>query len=225
METKFCSKCNLEKDICEFYKRKDTKDGYRSDCKDCFNERVLKYRLSNVEKIKERKKTFFQKNKQIILEKKQLWRKNNPEQYKKQTKDYWNKVKVVQTKKKKVWINNNREKYNDYWNNRKKEEPEFKLLTGMRSRLSGYLKKLNITKTNKTFDIVGCTPELLKEHLEKQFTDGMTWENRSKWHIDHIVPLSSAKTEDELYKLCHYTNLQPLWAEDNLRKSNKVFTI
>jgi hypothetical protein len=92
----------------------------------------------------------------------------------------------------------------------------------MRCRLVKYLTILNITKTNKTFEIVGCTPEFLKEHLEKQFTDGMTWENRNKWHIDHIVPLSSAKTEDELYKLCHYTNLQPLWAEENMKKSNKI---
>jgi hypothetical protein len=84
------------------------------------------------------------------------------------------------------------------------------------------LKKLNISKTNKTFEIVGCTPEFLKEHLEKQFVDGMTWENRGEWHIDHKIPLSSAKTEEELYKLCHYTNLQPLWAEENLKKGNKI---
>ncbi len=69
---------------------------------------------------------------------------------------------------------------------------------------------------------MGCSPELLKEYLEKQFVDGMCWDNRNEWHIDHIIPLSLAKTEEEIYKLCHYTNLQPLWAEDNLRKSNKI---
>lgn len=222
METKICSKCKEEKEVCEFYKRKDTKDGYRFDCKICFNERCSKYRLDNVGKIRDRKRNYFQKNKQTLLEKKQLWRKNNPEQYKKQVKDYWDKVKVVQSEKKKVWINNNRDKYNSYWTNRKNEDPEFKLSINMRSRLSGYLKKLNITKKNKTFDIVGCSPKFLKEHLETQFSDGMSWDNRSEWHIDHIIPLSSAKTEDELYKLCHYTNLQPLWAEDNLKKSNKI---
>jgi len=101
-------------------------------------------------------------------------------------------------------------------------EPEFKLLSEMRSRLWLYLKKESFTKKNKTFNIVGCSPLQLKEHLEKQFVDGMTWENRSEWHIDHIVPLSSAKTEEELYKLFHYTNLQPLWAIDNIKKGNKI---
>ena len=92
----------------------------------------------------------------------------------------------------------------------------------MRSRLSAYLKKLNISKKNKTFEIVGCTPQELKEHLEKQFIDGMSWENKGNWHIDHIIPLSSAKTEEEFYMLCHFTNLQPLWAIDNIKKRDKI---
>lgn len=75
----------------------------------------------------------------------------------------------------------------------------------------------------KTFDIVGCSPEFLKEYLEKQFTEGMSWELMGHHiHIDHITPLSSASTEEELYKLCHYTNLQPLWAQENLSKGNKI---
>lgn len=71
---------------------------------------------------------------------------------------------------------------------------------------------------------MGCSSEFLKEYLEKQFTEKMSWENHGfyGWHIDHIVPLSSAKTEEEVYKLCHYTNLQPLWAEDNLKKGDKI---
>jgi len=224
METKVCSKCGIEKQICEFYKRNDTKNGYRSDCKICFNKKTLEYKLNNKENIKNRKKSYFQKNKQVLLEKKQNWRKNNPEEYKKQTKNYWEKVKEVQSQKKKIWIETNREKYNSYWTNRKKNDPVFRLVTNMRSRIWKYTGLMSITKTNKTFDIVGCTPEFLKEHLEKQFIDGMTWENQGVWHIDHMIPLSSAKTEEELYKLCHYSNLQPLWAEDNLRKGNKVFT-
>jgi hypothetical protein len=106
---------------------------------------------------------------------------------------------------------------------RRNSDPVFNLINRMRCRIWKYLNVLNITKKNKTFDIVGCSPEFLKKHLENQFTEGMTWELLGEHiHIDHIIPLSSAKTEDELYKLCHYTNLQPLWAEDNLKKSNKI---
>jgi hypothetical protein len=94
----------------------------------------------------------------------------------------------------------------------------------MRARTRGFFGKNTITKTNKTFDIVGCSPEFLKEHLEQQFTEGMSWDNHGLygWHIDHKIPLSSANTEEEIYNLCHYSNLQPLWAEDNLKKSNKI---
>lgn len=99
-------------------------------------------------------------------------------------------------------------------------------MQNVRGRVKSFLKLKNITKQNKTFDIVGCSPELLKEHIEKKFTEGMSWELMGKYiHIDHIIPLSSANTEEEIYRLCHYTNLQPLWAEDNLKKSNKILTL
>ena len=64
----------------------------------------------------------------------------------------------------------------------------------------------------------------LKDHLEKQFTSGMNWNNNTLhgWHVDHIIPLSSAKTLDDVERLCHYTNLQPLWAKDNILKSDKI---
>lgn len=86
-----------------------------------------------------------------------------------------------------------------------------------------FMKSNNITKRNRTFEIVGCSPEYLKEHLEKQFTDGMSWEKLGKEiHIDHIIPLASAKNEEEVYRLCHYSNLQPLWAIDNIKKGSKT---
>ena len=71
---------------------------------------------------------------------------------------------------------------------------------------------------------MGCDIEFLKKHLENQFLDGMTWDDKGfyGWHIDHIIPLSSAKTEEDVYKLCHYTNLQPLWAKDNYNKGSKI---
>lgn len=63
--------------------------------------------------------------------------------------------------------------------------------------------------------------DVVRNHLENQFTDGMSWDNMGKWHIDHITPLSSAKTPEELKSLCHYLNLQPLWAFDNLSKGDR----
>jgi hypothetical protein len=194
MDTKVCSKCDIEKKFEDFYKKPGCLFGLNSYCKKCH------------------------------LEIKQNYRKNNPEKYKKETKKYYEQTKEIQKQKKKKWIEKNREKYNSYWTNRKKKEPEFKLLMTMRSRLSSYLKTHNITKKNKTFEIVGCSPTQLKEHLEKQFKNGMNWENRNLWHIDHIIPLASANTEEELYKLCHFTNLQPLWAEENIKKSDKLLT-
>jgi hypothetical protein len=70
--------------------------------------------------------------------------------------------------------------------------------------------------------MLGCSWEQLRDHIENQFVSGMTWEDKHLWHIDHIVPLSSAKTVEELEKLCHYTNLQPLWASDNMSKGAKL---
>jgi hypothetical protein len=73
-----------------------------------------------------------------------------------------------------------------------------------------------------TEKLLGSDFNTVKTHIENKFTEGMNWKNQGKWHIDHIIPLSSAKTKDELISLCHYLNLQPLWALDNILKSNKI---
>ena len=69
---------------------------------------------------------------------------------------------------------------------------------------------------------MGCSFEFLKIHLESKFQKGMAWINYGKWHVDHIIPLSSATTVESISKLCHFTNLQPLWAFDNLSKNGKI---
>ena len=115
---------------------------------------------------------------------------------------------------------------NKYEKERRKSDPVFKLTGNMRNRLNNFLKSTNIKKTNKTFQEVGCTPEFLKKHLEKQFKPGMTWKNHTRdgWHIDHRISLDSAKSREDLERLgvAHYTNLQPLWSKENIRKSNKI---
>ena len=107
---------------------------------------------------------------------------------------------------------------------RMRSDPLFKLKSNVRSRLWMFLKANNMRKTNKTFKIVGCTPEFLKEYLEKQFKPWMNWKNHTRkgWHIDHITPLDSAKTLKALEKLMHYTNLRPLRGTENMSKGNRI---
>lgn len=120
--------------------------------------------------------------------------------------------KIYRDKNKESFRKKSREKY--------KTNPLYKLKVNVRRRINKFVNN----KTKSSFNIVGCSPDELIVHLELQFKEGMSWENYGMfgWHIDHIIPLSSAKTEDEIYKLCHYTNLQPLWSEENLRKGNKL---
>lgn len=104
----------------------------------------------------------------------------------------------------------------------RKENVKFAITSRCRSRISSFLRSRGMRKNKATLAIIGCTWEQLREHLERQFLPGMSWENRRAWHVDHVIPLASAKTETECLKLCHYTNLQPLWALDNQKKQARV---
>jgi len=76
-------------------------------------------------------------------------------------------------------------------------------------------------KEAKTSQLIGCSWETLKAHIEKQFTKGMNWNNRGDWHIDHIIPLASAKSQKDVEALCHFSNLRPMWAIENIKKGDK----
>jgi len=109
----------------------------------------------------------------------------------------------------------------EYANNRLKTDINFKLINYLRSRLYKAIK--NNQKVGSAVKDAGCSVLELKTHLEKQFQLGMSWDNYGKWHIDHIIPLSKFNlgNREEILVACHYTNLQPLWAEENLSKGNK----
>ena len=98
----------------------------------------------------------------------------------------------------------------------------YRIKERIRGLIKSCLKSSGTLKNTKTAAILGCTNQDFKAHIEKQFTKGMGWHNFSQWHIDHIVPISSAKTEQDVIALNHFTNLRPLWASDNLKKSNKM---
>lgn len=110
----------------------------------------------------------------------------------------------------------------DYVLNRLKNDPIYKLRFSLRSRLRVAIG--GNYKSGSAVRDLGCSIEELKLYLESKFQPGMTWENHGKWHIDHVIPLSmfDLTIRDQLLKACHYSNLQPLWAKDNIIKSNKV---
>lgn len=110
---------------------------------------------------------------------------------------------------------NNRDKINA----RIASDPVSLMARRLRSRLQKSLSRNNCPKNSSTEDLVGCSWEHLVKHIERQFVQGMSWENRGRWHIDHIVPLASAKTKEELVALNHFTNLRPIWATENRSKS------
>lgn len=99
-----------------------------------------------------------------------------------------------------------------------------RLKASLRSRLYAFVKRKN---KKSSFDFIGCSIDELKEHLSSQFTEGMSWENYGEWHIDHIKPCSSFDLSilEEQQKCFHYSNLQPLWALDNLKKGAKEMEV
>ena len=213
METKICGRCREEKEITCFGLNKKTKSGYRSTCNECRKLESKIYREKYPEKRKQTLEVYYQNNKEKELLRFKIYREENQDKRKETVKKYYETNKIIINKKQTIL---NKKYYNnDYF---------YKLKHLCRGRIADFLKIKNITKKNETFDIVGCSPRFLKEYLEKKFIEGMSWDNYGLygWHIDHIIPLSSAKTEDEVYKLCHYTNLQPLWATDNLKKGSKL---
>ena len=201
---KKCNKCEKEKELFEFYKDRTKKDGYRHQCKSCIKE-------NNKEYYKEYSKEYYEKNKEKISKKRKKYYKEYYENNKGKKKEYFQKNKEK--------IN---EKQRGYRRNKRQTNPLYKLRRNISTRIYQSIKNQGYTKRSQAYKILGCTYEEFKEYLENQFTDGMSWENQGEWHLDHIYPVSLAKDEEELIKLNHYTNFQPLWADDNLKKGNKI---
>jgi hypothetical protein len=145
------------------------------------------------------------------------------EKHKEANKHNKEKRKITTSKYKKE----NREKIREadriYTAKKRKEDPIFNIKSALRARI---VSVLGYKKTKQSIEYIGCTLDEYKVYLESKFQHGMTWENRGRfgWHIDHIRPLSSFDLSDpaEIEKAFHYTNTQPLWWIDNLKKSDKV---
>lgn len=101
-------------------------------------------------------------------------------------------------------------------------DPVYALKERVRCLIKECIKNSGSEKKSCTSEILGCDTKEFKRYIELQFTKGMGWHNMGQWHLDHIVPISSAETEEDVIALNHHTNLRPLWASENLRKSNKM---
>jgi len=122
------------------------------------------------------------------------------------------------------WKRNNKEQVARRARERRAEEPEFRLLGNLRHRLNMALKGED--KSATTVELLGCQPGELKMHLQSQFREGMNWDNYGVhgWHVDHILPCAAFDLSESVQqkKCFHYSNLQPLWAKENLSKGDKV---
>jgi len=174
-------------------------------------ETTKKWRTENPELARKRAREYQQKV-----------RAQNPEQARAATREWRMKNPEKARESRKKTRARSRDKIREYERNITKTNPLAAMARRARCRTSGAFRDLGYKKTSKTADILGCSWGELVIHIESRFAAGMTWENRRLWHLDHVVPLASAKTEEELLTLCHYTNLQPLWAADNFRKSDKM---
>lgn len=219
---KTCSCCKIEKPFGDYGNNKSRKDGLQTYCRDCFN---IKAKENRIKKLKA-DPDCYKKQYKNRLDKNPNYLKNEYKRRKNNGEDMGKRLKI--------FIKNNpnynkkgnngyrsyedrKETLNNYYSNPLNKLKRL-LRSSIRKGLNGERKYL------KTQEIVGCSWEQLKQHLESQFQPNMTWDNHGQygWHIDHIIPLASATTEEQIYKLNHYTNLQPLWWEDNIKKGDKL---
>jgi hypothetical protein len=259
-QTKVCTKCEEEKPLEEFHKKKSSKDGHRTQCKECKNEAGRKYHKENRDQISkkwktkyqenkgkesERKKKYRQENKEHVLEIEKKYREDkgenlkdylkeyreeNKEQIKEQGKEYREENKEQIKENNKRYYEENKEQIKvqrrTYQRDKRKNDPLYRITQSLRGRVGSAIKKAWGTKSTRTLELLGCDIDAVRDHLEKQFQEGMSWDNYGEWHIDHILPCASFDlTDPEQQKKCfNYTNLQPLWAKDNLSKGATILT-
>jgi len=207
--SKVCSKCNIEKDIDKFHKHIKSKDGYCWSCIECNNYKNL---IENREEFERNAANNMKK----CIHCKEVKSLDHFFKDKKTKLGVKPNCKICLQKRKQI-----------YTNNKKKTDPRYKIECTLRIRLRKLVKN-NINGKNSKGNIfnkfIGCTTNELIKHLESKFTDNMSWSNHGQWHIDHIIPCSNFNflDPDEHNKCFHYTNLQPLWGIDNIKKSNKL---
>ena len=230
METKKCCKCHEEKLTEEFSKQKTSKDGLCCVCKTCKKIYDSKYTEKNKIDIKDKRKIYYSKNKTKVDTANKSYVENNKDKIKEYQKQQREKNKVKQKEYQKEYRLKNKENRNVKDKERKINDPLYKLTCNSRTMICDVFRRNGYSKKSKTSDIIGCSFEEFKLYLESKFEGWMTWDNYGLYNgtenygcdVDHIIPLASGKTEEELIQLNHYSNLQPLCSYINrdIKKDN-----
>jgi hypothetical protein len=184
------------------------------------------------EERKERRKAtarkYYEANREKRIEYVTKWRAANPEKAQEDQRKYQKANREKLQEKANEWKSANRELVRAQKKRRhakKKADPVYQMAGRVRARMRRAFTRNGFGLESKTRKMLGCDWKQFCKHIEKHFADGMSWDNRSEWHLDHVVPLSCATTIEGLEKLSHYTNICPLWAAENLRKSDKLVLI
>lgn len=229
---KRCAKCGEEKSLDLFNKSRGSKDGRKPRCKECSREDGRIYRESHVEQckayakwyvhaFKEERLEYSRRNKDKVNGYKRKYVENNHEKRLEQSRRYYRNNK----QKRKEYEARNRDVLNQKHREYLKNNPQAKIRKNLRTRIGAVIG--GRSKGGRLHLLLGCSIDFFKQYLEAMFEEGMRWENygggRGKWNIDHIVPCDKFDLQDELQqKICfHYTNLQPMWHEENCSKSNR----
>ena len=220
MNTKICTKCNEEKELDDFHTRKlkNNNISYRNECKQCRREIERQRRLNNLEKFIERDKSYYKNNKDKISAKQKIY-------------NIINRDAICENKK--LYYQNNKETIKDYHQKNKDKRnkrlrkfrnsnPIARAINSLRTRIHDILKNY---KKSSSFELIGCSKEELIKWLESQFYDDISWENYGIiWHIDHVLAMTLfdlTKIEAQR-RCCHWSNLRPLIASENISKSNNI---
>lgn len=219
-QQKNCTGCGEIKLLTDFHRDKTAKkDGRNTRCKLC----VFRYRAGAQDRIRRFAARHYRENKERLLAYSKEWRSVHREEAAVYRKKYEEEHKDERAAYNKEYWAKHRVEQATYLRGRRKAEPLVKLAELLRGRLNTALKHRSWAKKYSLTEYLGCSIPELKVYLEKQFKEGMSWSNHTLkgWHIDHIIPLGSARSAVEMYRLCHYTNLQPLWWWENLKKTDK----